>query len=208
MKNPSYLESTARCGCGDQRGLVLKNPTLPLLSKVVASVCPFRRGSLKMVRFIFVSTCVPQFTVESITGAGELVRIRGWLRAPQYINILENHLLPQARAHFDQRPWRFVQDRSPIHTSHAVTNWLQQNVNTLPWPSRAADLNPIENVWADMVRMMGDQLDVASEDELWVRIQQTWNELQRRPNYFRNLIQSMRRRIQAVYRLHGFWSKY
>ncbi|KAK3881418.1 hypothetical protein Pcinc_014138 [Petrolisthes cinctipes] len=59
-------------------------------------------------------------------GPGELVTIEGNLDSQQYINILETSFLPSVRAYAipEPKPIYFVQDRSPIHTSRAVSNWF------------------------------------------------------------------------------------
>ena len=47
-----------------------------------------------------------------------------------------------------------MQDNSPIHKARIVTQWFeeQQNITLFHWPSKGCDLNPIENVWGNIVR--------------------------------------------------------
>ena len=90
-------------------------------------------------------------------GVGELADIEGTFTADKYIEILEEVMLPSVRAYAFPYPERVIlmHDRCPIHTARAVTRWLneQRNLEILDWPSKACDMNPIENVWAKMVNV-------------------------------------------------------
>ena len=125
------------------------------------------------------------FTAE---GAGSIHRIVGRLNAEKYIDVLEDSLIPSAWAHYGLEPIPFVQDRSPIHTSHVVTEWFQgrPEFNLLPWPAKGADLNPIENVWSDMVREL-QHIQVMHQEELWTAVSEIWARLKRRNHYWRTL---------------------
>ena len=47
--------------------------------------------------------------------------------------------------------WVLQMDNDHTHTSKVVAKWLKDNkVKILVWPSQSLDLNPIENVWAEL----------------------------------------------------------
>lgn len=79
-----------------------------------------------------------------------------------------------------------VQDLSSIHTSNMVLDWFQEegvSFGLLPWPPKGADMNPIENVWAEMVRDMDSQH--ANANGLWDSVSIIWQNLSHRQNYWR-----------------------
>ncbi|KZR97444.1 Uncharacterized protein APZ42_007679, partial [Daphnia magna] len=77
------------------------------------------------------------------------------LTSAQYLtNVLEGVLLPYVEEVFPAgEPVTFVQDNSTIHNAINTRNWLAQHAQliALDWPTKGADMNPIENVWGYLV---------------------------------------------------------
>lgn len=91
-------------------------------------------------------------------------------------NILGNVLLPFIRHNFPDGH-RFQQDNDPKHTSRrAKTFMVEQGINWWQeWPSESPDLNPIEMVWNQMKRFIG-QRGPQTKEELIQSIQTFWAE--------------------------------
>lgn len=145
----------------------------------------------------------------SSEGAGEIHRIDGRMTAEKYVDMLDNVLLPTAWARFGLGPIRFVQDLSPIHTSKVVREWFLEHpeFEVLPWPPKGADLNPIENLWSEMVREMETQ-HCTNSNQLWNEVKLIWDNLRQRQNYWAVLANSMTSRLQMVRDVSGDWTKY
>ncbi|GFQ90170.1 transposable element Tc1 transposase [Trichonephila clavata] len=104
-----------------------------------------------------------------------------------------------------------MQDLSSVHTSKQTKQWLKEhNVNVMhDWPPKGPDMNPVENVWAELVRRLEihwRQTGVRNRDQLWEDVLQVFHELPE--EYFENLIRSMPRRVRTVSSRQGGWAKY
>jgi len=67
------------------------------------------------------------------------------------VDILKQHLKTSVRKLKLGRKWVFQMDNDPKHTSKVVAKWLKDNkVKVLELPSQSPDLNPIENLWAEL----------------------------------------------------------
>ena len=145
----------------------------------------------------------------SASGVGELVRIDGRFNSQKYLDILNNVLMPSLQNRIPAATdIPFVHDRSPIHTATVIREWLQQQpmLSPVPWPSKGADLNPIENVWGLMVREWQPGHH-RNGDDMWNHMQEVWTDVGR-TDICRRLIQSMPDRINEVVSQHGHWTHY
>lgn len=154
----------------------------------------------------------------SSLGVGVLHRIerdrnkRG-LTGEQYVNILENVMVPSVRFLHPEGTIYFQQDQSPIHKSRVVQEWFanQSEVILIDWPPCGADMNPIENVWAETKRQLHDNWPSnppTSKDALWELVSNAWDEVASSPVYAANLVKSVPRRMMQVVENEGFWASY
>ena len=73
------------------------------------------------------------------------------------------------------------------------------------WPPYSPDLNPIENAWDYLGRRVQDR-GVENLQQLAVMLQKEWDSMPQQ--YIDTLVGSMRRRIGAVLRSKGSFTKY
>uniref|UniRef100_A0AAY5JYK7 Tc1-like transposase DDE domain-containing protein n=1 Tax=Esox lucius TaxID=8010 RepID=A0AAY5JYK7_ESOLU len=82
---------------------------------------------------------------------GDLHICEGPINVEQYIQVLEQHMLPSRLRLFQRRPWLFQQDNAKPHSAHITTAWhCSKRVQVLNWPVCSPDLSPIENIWRIM----------------------------------------------------------
>ncbi|CAF2149472.1 unnamed protein product [Rotaria magnacalcarata] len=72
--------------------------------------------------------------------------------------------------------WIFQQDNTPIHRPKANLAWFKsQKTNVLPWPSLSPDLNPIENLWGILARMVyAEGKQFRTKEQLKTAILKSW----------------------------------
>lgn len=115
-------------------------------------------------------------------------------------------ILPTIEEHLVDNELIYMHDRSSIHFSHQTQHWLEMhNIDVMDdWPPKGPDMNPVENVWAELVRRTRN--DATNRTQLFENVYATF--LQLGNPYFDKLIESMPRRIEKVIQANGGWTKY
>lgn len=103
----------------------------------------------------------------------------------------------------------FMQDNCPVHTARVVKRWFeeQRHVELLPWPSNSPDLNPIENLWANIVNVW-ESAQERTPRQLLQHMTTEWEVLRRKPALINNHVASVPQRLQSVIQKNGGWTKY
>ena len=148
----------------------------------------------------------------SICGKGKLplIRISGTLRQDEYREILRTNLKLAHTTLYRRRKGIFMQDNAPCHKSRMMKNYFETKKFTrkfklLRWPACSPDLNPIENCWAILKQKVCKRFPKNLND-LWVVVQEEWAKISDKT--IRSVIFSMPRRIRAVIRARGGYTKY
>lgn len=126
------------------------------------------------------------------------------MNGQKYLELLKNKLEPHMTVHDCNI---FMQDGAPCHRAKIVKEYLKtMDIRILDWPGNSPDLNPIENLWVKLKDKVAEK-QPSSASELENAIKHVWiNELG--PEYCRNLIESMPRRLAATIQNHGDHTKY
>lgn len=121
------------------------------------------------------------------------------MNAKKLQHILGTHLVESAELHFDlshAERWWFLQDNAPQHKSILVRTWLFNNgIQCIDFPPYSPDLNPIENLWADLARRV-EKFQCETMKELQDIVAEEWKNTDK--ELLRKIARSMPERCQAV----------
>lgn len=137
-------------------------------------------------------------------GTGFGCRLDGPLKKELYLEILGDELSQSLELlGMDEEEVIFQQDNASAHKAKVCLNWLNDHgIELLEWPANSPDLNPIENLWAEMKRHLGEYENPPGGIlELWERVQDVWDRF--RKDYCQKLIESMPRHMALVLERKG-----
>jgi hypothetical protein len=149
-------------------------------------------------------------------GPGEITQITPpRFNSHRYWEILEEVMLPTVRNIYpeEERPrFAFVQDNCSIHRANIIMDWFADHpeIDLIRWPSKSPDLNPIENLWGQMILNWGDPFHGARRrtvEELDANVRRVWTMLRGR-DYCRNIVTGMRERLQECIDVNGYYTRY
>lgn len=147
--------------------------------------------------------------VISCKGNGRLHIVKGTMRQDQYLQVLQERLLRQAKDWFGNQEFVFMHDSAPCHKAKKVTKFLQDNkISVLDWPGNSPDLNPIENVWAALKKEIAKEKIITNKTELIAKIIKAWHNTPALSEISKNCIKSMPCRLKEVIARKGGITKY
>ena len=136
----------------------------------------------------------------SANGVGKLHKVDGTINSDHYNKILKFCAVPSFKHLHPNGNCVFQQDNASCHTSKKVKKWFEDNnIEVMPWPGNSPDANPIEIVGEYIEANIAD-IHFRNVDELYEAIK-VWLDIC--GDYIKKLIDSMKRRIQAIINVLG-----
>jgi hypothetical protein len=135
---------------------------------------------------------------------------RGGYTANSYIQALDEGLIPYYQPRIISQ-----QDNAPIHKATVVKDWFETHgVEVVDWRAYSPDMNPIEPVWymleVKVFSMFPELISMGRSDADWQYfiecLEAAWNALDQAK--IDSLILSMPRRLDALRRAKGWYTRY
>ena len=190
-------ETKINCLGSDGRKWVWKKPGEALTERLVEKTLKFGGGS------VMIWGCMLW------DGPGFACKIDGKMDGDLYVKILDEELTQSINYYgYTKDDIIFQQDNDPKHTCKKAKEWFDDHeYNVMVWPANSPDLNPIEHLWEHLKRQLaGYEQSPKGVLELWERIEKEWNAIP--APTCQTLIESMPRRVEAVLKAKGGYTKY
>ncbi|GFV98526.1 transposable element Tcb1 transposase [Trichonephila clavipes] len=159
------------------------------------------KPTVKYPTKVMVWGCMPSH------GIGRLHIVSGTVKAMDYIEILQNKLLPTARDLLGNQSWIFQDDNAPCHRAKVVQKWLKdRTMNRMNWPGQSLDLNPIENLWFKIGYEISKKKP-SNKRELIEALMFSFNHIVTK-DLLLKLVHSMPKRCRALSKENGWPIKY
>jgi hypothetical protein len=139
-------------------------------------------------------------------GVGELRIFDDNMDTRLYTDTMQQYMKPCALRLWPNGEWFYLHDNSSYHGSYRSRTWFHNNgVDLIELPPHSPDLNPIENLWADLKRRI-ELRNARDISELKKFITEEWKNTS--PLFCSNLVDSMRDRMRAIVAASGFKTRY
>lgn len=141
-------------------------------------------------------------------GVGPIVPLHGSVTGASHVETLRKYTIPTLNRKFPLGDGWFQEDNARPHKTKLAAAFREKNcVCTLPWPAQSPDLNPIENLWAEVKRRLQKQSKKPSSlAQLERQVRKTWKAIPK--SMLEKLVDSMPDRVNAVIAAGGGPTKY
>lgn len=118
----------------------------------------------------------------SAYGAG-ILHMEEWMKKCTFLIKIRCHSTRMLKM---KQGWTFQQDNSPKYTAKETPNWFQRKkIKLLEWPSQLPGMNPIENLWKELVSTQPHHrqnlsLPRSTQEQENQRCLRVWDPMQRR----------------------------
>lgn len=145
----------------------------------------------------------------SESGAGEIRRVAENFTDENYVEMLDEALIPGIWARFGDNSTCFLRERKNVYPSSfssiVVRDWFRERKELKPqFYPYGKDINPFKTIWHNLEGSLRLQrLQPQDCDELWEGIQELWEYRTAKPLFWEGLVKSFRADLQDIVKVDG-----
>lgn len=144
------------------------------------------------------------------SGLGSATLCSNKMKSQDYLNVLNDLVIPSMQFFFPQNTGSFQDDNAKIHRANCVKDWFTEFSDMflhMDWPPQSPDLNPIEWLWDVLEKSLRSSPNLpTSLAELGDTLLKKWTGIT--VDTLHNLVETMPRRMRAVIKAKGGPTKY
>ncbi len=136
----------------------------------------------------------------SVRAKTEITIVKSTIDSLAYQDILNENMIVEMNIHYPD-DWYFMQDNASCHTSRSTREWLEsKGVRIIEWAANSPDLNPIENIWGMMKKII-EQEDPVGLEAFKRLVLKLWADIGH--SALESFINSMPQRLEKVIAAKG-----
>ncbi len=142
----------------------------------------------------------------SLNAVPQIARVPTHLNSGQYCDVMRNQLLTVRPS----RRYTLYHDRLTAHHSAQTNAWMSDHgLKVQLFPPKAADINPMENVWGILTKkVFTGTTTFTNEESLHAAIEAAWATIRADRGFRQRLVNSMTGRLQQVIKRNGDWADF
>ena len=142
----------------------------------------------------------------SLNAVPQIARVPTHLNSGQYCDVIRDQLLTVRPS----RRYTMYHDRLTAHHSAQTNAWMSdRGLKVQLFPPKAADINPMENVWGILTkRVFTGTKTFTNEESLYAAIEAAWATIRADRGLRERLVNSMTGRLQQVIKRKGDWADF
>jgi hypothetical protein len=142
----------------------------------------------------------------SLNVVPHIARVPTHLNSGQYCDVIRDHLLTVRSS----RRYTLYHDRLTAHHSLQTNAWMSaQGLKVQLFPPKAADMNPMENVWGILTKKAcTGTMTYTNVESLLAAIEAAWATIRANRGLRQSLVNSMTGRLQQVVERKGHWADF
>lgn len=120
----------------------------------------------------------------------------------EFQEVIDDEFIPAASARFGKRPVTFLESMQAVAIPPTVYEWFE-DYRLDQWPPKSQYLSPFSSIWSSIERSINnlhENKQPKNTDDLWELIEKLWGTRDQKPEYWKQLIETLQKEICVILR--------